>query len=132
MKNALLDSNVVIYAFSKDHRAARAVEIIEYRPAISVQTLNEFVNVARRKLKFDDDQIEAGLAYIITACSNVHALTLSTHNLGYRLSTRYRLHIYDALIVAVALEAGCDTLYSEDMQDGLVIEDLLTIRNPFG
>ena len=48
-----------------------------------------------------------------------------------RLAERYQFRIYDAMIVAAALAAGCDTLWSEDMQDGLMIDDRLAIRNPF-
>lgn len=129
--SSLLDSNIVVYAFSKDARAPRAVEILKQRHAISVQTLNEFVNVARRKLRFEEDEIEDALIDIISSCHTIYPIKLSTHINGFGLSQRYRLKIYDALIVAIALEAGCDTLYSEDMHDGLVIENTLTIRNPF-
>jgi predicted nucleic acid-binding protein len=44
---------------------------------------------------------------------------------------RHGFHIYDALIIVSALEAGCRTLYSEDLQSGQVVGDRLTIRNPF-
>lgn len=128
---ALLDSNVVLYAYSDDARADRADELLTEGPAISVQTLNEFVNVARRKLKLNDDEVEDALADIIIACKPIHAITLSTHVAAFGLSCRYGFKIYDALIVAVALEAGCDTVFSEDMQDGLVVEGRLTIRDPF-
>lgn len=128
---ALLDSNVVIYAYSKDSRAPRAVELLRQRHAISVQTLNEFVNVARRKMKFGDHEIEDALTDIVTACRTIHPISLSTHISAFTLSNRYRIKIYDALILAVALEARCETLFSEDMHDGLVVEERLTIRNPF-
>lgn len=128
---ALIDSNVAIYAYSADHRADRADAILRQGHAISVQTLNEFVSIARRKLRFAEHEIEEALFDIITACSEVLPITLSTHIRAFALSQRYQFHIYDALIVAVALQAECETLWSEDMHDGLVVEDVLTIRNPF-
>ena len=57
-------------------------------------------------------------------------LTLETNAAAMRLARDHRLSFYYALIVASVLEAGCDTLYSEDMQDGRVIQRL-SIRNPF-
>jgi predicted nucleic acid-binding protein len=61
----------------------------------------------------------------------VEDLTLQTHDVGRALSERYGFSIYDAMIVASALLAGCTTLWSEDMQDGLVVERQLRIVNPF-
>ena len=127
----LLDTNVIVYAYSKDHRALRAVELLRQGHAISVQTLNEFVNAARRKLNFTEDEIEDALTDIVTACRPIHSITLVTHTAAFALSQRYRLKIYDALIVTVALEARCTTLFSEDMHDGLIVDGRLTIRNPF-
>jgi predicted nucleic acid-binding protein len=53
-----------------------------------------------------------------------------THIRGLALAARYGLSVYDGIIVAAAQLAGCRTLYTEDMHDGLVI-DQLTIRNPY-
>jgi predicted nucleic acid-binding protein len=58
-------------------------------------------------------------------------LTIETHDLGKLIAERYKLSVYDAMIVAAALLGGCDTLYSEDMQDGLLIDNQLRICNPF-
>ena len=58
-------------------------------------------------------------------------LTVETHELGMALAERHGFSVYDAMIVAAALSADCDTLWSEDMQDGLLVEGSLTIRNPF-
>ena len=59
------------------------------------------------------------------------AITIDTHQEAVAIAERYGYRIYDALIVASALQARCTTLYSEDMQDGQVIDGELTIRNPF-
>ena len=61
----------------------------------------------------------------------VEDLTLQTHDVGGALAERYGFSIYDAMIVASALVAGCTTLWSEDMQDGLLVEGQLRIVNPF-
>jgi len=61
----------------------------------------------------------------------VTGLTVETHTLGRALAERYRLSVYDAMIVAAALLAGAPVLWTEDMQDGLVVEGVLTLRNPF-
>ena len=96
---------------------------------ISVQVLNEFVNVTRRKYKMEWPKIHLALAGLRAACK-VEPLTIETHDLGIALTGRYRLQVYDGFIVAAALLAGCKTLYSEDMHQGLVIEGL-TITNPY-
>lgn len=126
-----LDSNILIYAYSTDHRSSIAQTICERRHTLSVQSLNEFVNVARRKLRYEWDEIVERLTAIVDLAEPILPVTFNLHQTAIALAERYRLQVYDGMIVAAALEAGCDTLYSEDMHHGLVIEDRLTIRNPF-
>jgi len=87
--------------------------------------------VAHRKLKMSWQEVASALGAIRILCPSVAAMTAETHDAALRLAVRHGFHIYDALIVAAALEAGCATLYSEDMQSGQVIGGRLTIRNPF-
>jgi predicted nucleic acid-binding protein len=61
----------------------------------------------------------------------VAAVTIDTHETGLAVAGRYGLSTFDAMIVAAALHADCDVLWSEDMQDGLVIEHRLRIADPF-
>ncbi len=61
----------------------------------------------------------------------VRPVTVETHETGLVLAERNGLPIYDAMISASALDAECDRLWSEDMQDGMVLEDRLRIVNPF-
>jgi predicted nucleic acid-binding protein len=61
----------------------------------------------------------------------VEPLTADTHATGLRLAERYGFAIYDSMIVAAALAADCGTLWSEDMQDGLLVDHRLRIVNPF-
>ena len=131
MAKVFLDTNVLIYAFSDDARAIVAEALLDRGGDISVQVLNEFANVARRKLGFDWRQIEQALAAIRTLARAIHPIDLATHTDAIALAQRYGFSFYDALIVASALRARCKVLFSEDMQDGLVVGDGLKIANPF-
>jgi predicted nucleic acid-binding protein len=125
------DSSVLIYALSrKDSRSRVAEDLLVLGGSISVQVLNEFVNVASRKLRLDWERIEAALAEIRFFLDEPLHLTTETHDQGIRIAKRYRYHIYDSLIIASALKVGAGVLYSEDMQHGQRIEKL-TIVNPF-
>ena len=126
-----LDSNVLVYAFTVDPRAAAAQALLERRCAISVQGLNEFAAVARRKLGKSWAELRGDLAAIRDVCSTVVPIGLDTHEAALRLAERYGFAMFDALIVAAALQAGSATLWSEDMQDGMVIDGKLHIANPF-
>ncbi len=130
--SAFFDSNVLIYAMvSGDPRRQRAQELVAHGGVISVQVLNEFVSVARRKMRMPwEDIVEALDAFRILFPSPV-AIGIDTHEAALKIAKPYGFGIYDALIVASALEARCTTLYSEDMQDRQVVEGKLTIRNPF-
>lgn len=128
---AFLDTNILVYAFSQDPRAERARALLDIGGTIGVQSLNEFANVARNKLGMDWGEVDAALGEIRFLCDVGAPVDLDLHESGLAIARRYRLNIFDSLIVAAALRAGCQTLWSEDMQDGLVIETTLTVRNPF-
>lgn len=131
MPRAFLDTNILVYAFVEDPRAVVAEALLAQKRDTSVQALNEFANVAQRKLRMNWGEVEEALTLLKTLCGTIHPVTLETHTDALRLAQRYGFSLYDALIVAAALRADCDTLYSEDMQDGLEVEARLTIRNPF-
>lgn len=125
------DTTVLIYAVAEnDVRASVAEALLAEGGVVNVQVLNEFVAVARRKLAMDWDELRDALGTLRILCGPPEPLTLATHDAALGIAQRYGFHIYDSLIVAAALEAGCTTLYSEDMQDGQRINEL-TIRNPF-
>jgi predicted nucleic acid-binding protein len=125
-----LDSNIVLYAFTSDARSAIAESLLAEGPDLSVQVLNEFVNVARKKLEFDWKQIEEALKAIHALAGAIHPIDFESHSTAVVLARRYGFSFYDALIVASARIAQCEVLYSEDMQHGQTIGGL-TIRNPF-
>jgi predicted nucleic acid-binding protein len=127
-----LDTNVLVYAIGDEpRRTQRAEGLLRAGGVISVQVLNELAAVARRRLKMPWPEIADALTAIRTLCPKPAALTLETHEQALGLTSRYGFHIYDALIVAAALQAECRELYTEDLQDGQVIDGRLTIRNPF-
>lgn len=126
-----LDTNILIYAtLSDDPRRAAAERAIEAGGTISIQVLNEFTNVARGKLKRSWAKVEATLDLIKGKVGRARSITVATHDRAAALARDHGFSFYDALIVAAAIEAGCDTLLTEDMQHGRVI-DGLTIQNPF-
>ena len=131
MAGEFLDSNVLVYAFTTDPRAARAQALLERGCAISVQGLNEFANVACRKLGKSWDEIRDALTAICTVCSNILPIDLETHAAALRLAERHGFAFFDGLMLASALQAGSDTLWSEDMQDGMRIDGKMRILNPF-
>ena len=132
MPGSFFDTNVLAYLASDDAKKAdRAEALIAEGGAISVQVLNELANVARRKMALSWTDTHALLS-TLRGLLSVYPLTTETHDTGLALAERYGFATYDAMIVAAALHAGCDTLWSEDMRDGMVLAEGLRIRNPFG
>lgn len=124
------DTNIVVYALDADlTKRQRALAVLGRRPVISVQVVNEFLNVLIGKQRLD--RVKANrLAQILLRRCEVVPLTAGIVSQAMQLGVRCQLSHWDALIVAAALSAGCDTLYSEDMQTGQVFEGLLTVVDP--
>jgi predicted nucleic acid-binding protein len=128
---AFFDSNVLLYLLSSDAaKADRAEELVAGGGVVSVQVLNEFAAVAIRKLGMSHAEVRDALAPIRAICKVV-PLTPETHDRALEIAERYGYSFYDASTVAAARLAGCVRLYSEDMQDGQVIDEGLVIVNPF-
>lgn len=126
-----LDTNILIYAFaSNDPRSDAAETLLAAGGIISIQVLNEYVNVSRRKLAREWAEIEDVLGVLRRLLDPPIPLTIELHEAALRLARDRGFAFYDSLIVAAAQHAGCQVLYSEDMQDGQTIQGL-TIRNPF-
>lgn len=131
MPGSFFDTNVLLYLASDDPaKADQAEKVINEGGMISVQVLNEITNVARRKMRLSWAETRAFLS-MIRDLLQVHPMTLETHETGLALAERYNLSTYDAMIAASALQNDCDTLWSEDMQDGMVIDKKVRIVNPF-
>jgi predicted nucleic acid-binding protein len=130
MTDIFFDTNVLVYALVGDPRLAdRSLALMEAGGTVSVQVLNECANTMRRKFSASWPQIHQASERMRELCTVV-PLTEESHTRGIALAVRYRLSVYDGMIVAAAQLAGCTVLYSEDMPDGLVI-DGLTVRNPY-
>jgi predicted nucleic acid-binding protein len=126
------DTNVLIYAVAKDDpRASRAEALLASGGIVSIQSLNEFVSVARRKLGMSWKEVREFLDIIYILCPKPVPTSFETHKAALAIAERYGYSIFDALVASAALEAGCKTLYSEDLQDGQIINRQLTVRNPF-
>ncbi|MDR3461059.1 MAG: PIN domain-containing protein [Beijerinckiaceae bacterium] len=132
MPGNFFDTNVLLYLASGDTvKADKAEAALSAGGSISVQVLNECANVARRKMKMSWPETHA-LLDLLRGLLKVHPLTIESHETGLSLASRYGFSLYDAMIAASALQAGCDTLLSEDFQDGMVLDEGLRIVNPFG
>lgn len=128
--DAFVDTNVVLYALSADVvKAERSDALLREAPCISVQVLNEFANVARRKLGWSWERIR-DTGVLLRAVCPVLPLTVQTHERAVQIAGRYGFSIHDAGIVAAAQLEGCSVLYSEDLQHGQQL-DGLRIINPF-
>ena len=127
-----LDTNILVYALGqRDDRTPTADALLASGGVVSVQVLNELASVASRKLRMSWADVTAALADIKILCPSPIPITVETHDAALLLAARHGYHIYDALIVAAALEGECSILYSEDLHAGHVIDGRLTIRNPF-
>jgi predicted nucleic acid-binding protein len=128
--DVFFDSNVLIYLTDEESgKAGRTEDLLADGGVISLQVLHEFANVALRKVRLSWPETRDFLDTFRTTLMIV-PLTIDMHDRGLDLAERYRLNVYDGMIVAAAQLSGCKVLYSEDMHDGLVI-DGLTIRNPY-
>ena len=128
--SAFFDTNLFVYAQQIGAKGDQARATLASGGFISVQVLNEFVAVARRKLGKDWDAIEAAIEDMLALVEPPLQLSLATNKAARVLARDQGFSFYDSLIVASALDADCETLYTEDMQDGRKI-GTLTIRNPF-
>lgn len=131
MPVSFFDTDILVYIASGDMaKADRAEATIAAGGAISVQVLNELTNVARRKMRMSWADTRA-LLTTLRSLLTVHPLTLEIHETGLELTERYGFSTYDAMIAASALHAGCDILWSENMQHDMALDEGLRILNPF-
>jgi predicted nucleic acid-binding protein len=125
------DTSVLLYLLSGDAgKADTAEHLLEQSGIITVQVLNEFTAVGKRKLKLSYAEIKDVLGTVRGIC-RVDPLTVEGHDRGIEIAQRYNFSFYDSVVVASALVAGCKTLYSEDLKHNQVIDKTLKIVNPF-
>jgi predicted nucleic acid-binding protein len=127
---AFADTNIVLYTIGQDaHKASIARRIIAAQPKVSTQVINEATNVCLCKLNFTREQAYA-FADEIMCRTDVLPVDESVTRKSAELAIRYQLSNWDALIVAAAVLASCETLFSEDLQHGQTIEGVM-IENQF-
>jgi predicted nucleic acid-binding protein len=131
MPGSFLDSNVLLYmATEDDAKAERSSQLLRSECVVSVQVLNEIANVLRLKRKLPWERVREFLG-VVEELASVMPLDVDCHKIGMNVAEHYGFSIYDSMIVAAALQADCDILYSEDMQHGQTIDALLTVVNPY-
>lgn len=130
-----LDSNILIYSSLQDDKGKHneTLNFLEKLKGkivfISTQVINEvYVVLLKHELKDEDIQ---NIALKIIDIYNSSIITVDTIKKSWNLRRIYNLSYWDSLIVASALESECEVLYTEDMQDELVINNTLTVKNPF-
>lgn len=124
------DTNILVYAFLESGKREKALEVLSNGGTISTQVLNEFTNVALRKFGRSWQETANAIATIRMRFPQIEPITAETHTAAMSLLRNHTLFFYDALIVASALLAECDVLFSEDLQNGQGIRGLV-VRNPF-
>jgi predicted nucleic acid-binding protein len=111
-----LDTNILVYAQEAGARGDIARELLAEGGVVSVQILNELANVLSRKLKREWSEVAAVLDDARAVLDDPLPLTLSLHEAALEFARAHNVAFYDALVLAAAIEAGCDTLFSEDFQ----------------
>ncbi|MCE7506587.1 PIN domain-containing protein [Polynucleobacter sp. IMCC30063] len=130
-KKIFFDTNTLLYLLSSDSKKADWISSnLQQSNVISVQVLNEFTSASLRKIKISNAELDEFLD-LFTSTFNVMTLDVETFNTGLMISRRYGYQHYDSMIIAAALQAGCERLYSEDMQHRQIINKRLQIVNPF-
>jgi predicted nucleic acid-binding protein len=126
-----LDTNILVYAFQADEKREAALAVLDRQPIASVQILNEYAHVSRRKFGRPWQEIMDDLELVRTMVAGIEPVTDHANREALRIADRYRLSFFDALLLAVALASGVRTFHSEDMQHELVIDGTLRIVDPF-
>jgi predicted nucleic acid-binding protein len=132
MSKFALDTNILVYNHdvNDDNKRAVSENLLRANPVISSQVVSEYLNYMRKEYKIEKRKLIRACAMWLKRCT-VQPVCGSTIELASRLIDKYDFQLFDGIIVASALEANCDVLYSEDMQHGQVIEVSMKIINPY-
>jgi len=128
--SSFFDTNIVVYAQERGEKGNIARALLAEGGYLSVQVLNEFASVSSRKQGRTWPEIEDAVSDILALVRPPLSITIDLNRQARRLASEIGFSFYDALIVAAAIKAGCQTLYSEDMQHGRTVGSV-TITNPF-
>ena len=127
-----LDTNVILYSHSVEDTQKRLIaqKLLTLYPIISGQVISEYLNVMKRLFPISKTDLMHTCAQWIKKCV-IHPIDSFSIETAEYLIRKYDFQIFDGIIVASALNAGCDVLFSEDMQHELLIEKQMKIVNPF-
>jgi predicted nucleic acid-binding protein len=131
MSASFFDTNVLLcLMLHQERNASKVLDLVSGGGMVSVQVLNEIVNVSRKKYRKPWPEV-MDLLLLVREFLDVVPLTVEIHEQGLVLAEKHGFSVYDAMIVAAALLNRCETLWSEDMHHGMVVEGKLRIVNPF-
>ena len=130
MSGSFLDSNIVLYALTGAGAKADIAQTLFEGATVSAQVLNEVANVMRRKFGISIEDVETATAYIRASVRETVAVTVSSQARVCEIVRQTGYSVFDAQIIASAIEAGCDELMTEDLQHTRQIEGLVIV-NPF-
>ena len=130
--NIALDTNVLIYLHDSSNPDKRAIakNLLADNPRIPSQVVSEYLNTTRRLLSLSKEELLIQASGLFSGCTILPSLP-DTLLFASSLVKKYQFQLFDAVIVAAAIEGHCNILYSEDMHHGLVVDKCLTITNPF-
>jgi predicted nucleic acid-binding protein len=128
-----IDTNIWVYAHCQEanNKCDIALELLETVPFLvsSTQVLNEYYSVMLKK-KITDNLIQDNIEVMIDI-SDIQVIQITTIRQAHQIKLKYGFSYWDSLVLASALEAGCQRIYSEDMQHQQIIENSLMVVNPF-
>ena len=132
MSKFALDTNILIYSHDENSGDKQNIarDLIVRSPVVCTQVVSEYISVLKRIFKIPKTMLISACMPNLTLCQ-IQAVDIKTLQTAERLIQRYDFQIFDAIIVASALDSGCQTLYSEDMQHKMKIDKQLSIINPF-
>ena len=128
-----IDTNIIVYCYSVSEPEKQSISrklIVDNITYVSTQVLQELTNIVVKKLQYS---YETAKKAILETCSNnnLHTNTFATITTACNSAAQYKFSFYDSLIISAALETNSRILYSEDLRHGQIIENRLTIINPF-
>lgn len=128
-----IDTNIIIYCFDENLHSSKkiaALNIISQSPAFSSQVLSEVINICHKRWKYSKQNLVRVANFLLQNCK-LHSIDIQEIALAHQLISKHDFQYFDALIIASALNNNCTILYSEDMQHQMLVENKLTLINPF-
>ncbi|HWV31726.1 MAG TPA: PIN domain-containing protein [Dyadobacter sp.] len=127
-----VDTNILVYLHedTPTFKSEISKMIVRNLPVLSSQVISEYINVLNRLLRAPKTQVIDHCLTVTEGCSVIgmdHQLIVRARE----LVVKYDFQVFDSIVVSSALQAGCNVLYSEDFQHHMVVENQLTIINPY-